>query len=40
MSVKCEVIFEQSPLGVFYSGQVMSGAVRIAIDKAKKFKGG
>lgn len=40
MGVKCEIKFEQNPHGVFYAGQVMSGAVQIAMDRARKFKGG
>lgn len=39
MGVKCEIKFEQNPHGVFYAGQVMSGAVQISMDKARKFKG-
>lgn len=40
MGVKCDIKFEQNPHGVFYAGQVMSGAVQITVDKVRKFKGG
>lgn len=40
MGIKCEIKFEQNQHGVFYAGQVMSGAVQITMDKTRKFKGG